>query len=162
MILKRTDKYLVFSLILGLFLSCAERNIGGNISIEILQNEFINDNISELEYLSGQYNYIEEAIVELEKGLFSMEHEKIRVTNGCINLVRTDEAAIAIAKIVLPSYTQKAIGNKFTTIASKFKNLWIVGLLQSKTFVQADFDTTFAVIVISKHTAEILMISLVR
>jgi hypothetical protein len=141
-----------------MLLSCTERNIGNDSSIELLQKEFINANLIKLEYLSGKYDYFEEAVIELEKGLFSMDREKIGITYGRLNLVQTDETTITIAKLILPSFARKNIGEDFFTFASKFKNLWIVRF-QSKTFEKANFDPGSAVIVISKHTAEVLMIS---
>jgi hypothetical protein len=111
----------------------------------------------ELEHLSSKYDYFEEAAIEMERGLFSMDREKISVTNGRINLVATGEAAAGIAKLILPSFARRNIGEDFFTLASKFKNLWIV-CFQNKTFEKADFDGELAVVVISKHTAEVLMV----
>jgi hypothetical protein len=138
--------------------SCVEKTIQNEFLIEVLQQEFIQENISKLEYLSSKYDYIEESVVELAKGIFLMSPEKVTNTDGRINLVRTDDAAIALAKLILPSYPKEILGNDFISIASQFKNLWIV-TFQSKKFKQFDFDTPVVMVVISKHTAEVVMIS---
>jgi hypothetical protein len=156
--IKKANEYLFFTLISTIFLSCTSGNTGNVRLIEMLQQEFINTNMVELECLSGKYDLFEEASIGRKKGLFSMDGEKIAATKGRINLVQTDKTAIAIAELILPSFPQKIIGEEYFTFASKYRNLWIVSF-QSKTFEKGVFEAGFVTVVISKHTAEILLIS---
>ena len=79
---------------------------------------------------------------------------------GRIYLVQTAQNAIDIANIIIGNLHKRKIGPFANKCAYSFKNLWIVMFQVDKTekdIMRLDADIDLF-IVISKHTAEVLMI----
>ena len=124
--------------------------------------QFVEMVSDELEEFSQKYGYVEEYFAELEKGIFEADIEIIRKARRRINLVKSDRQAIGIANHIVPSLPdllRRRLGNKSSAYAVEFGNLWIV-LLQGEKPIRKEAlsSDTDIFIVLSRHTAEILMI----
>lgn len=122
-------------------------------------NEFLEYFKTDLEAFSHRFSDFDSISEELKKGIFDMDHNSLEQFGGRIYLVRTAQNAIDIANIIVENIQKRKIGPFVNKCAYSFKNLWIVMFQVNKTEennMRLDADTDLF-IVISKHTAEVLM-----
>ena len=122
-------------------------------------NEFLEYFKTDLEAFSHRFSDFDSISEELKKGIFDMDHNSLEQIGGRIYLVRTAQNAIDIANIIVENIQKRKIGPFVNKCAYSFKNLWIVMFQINKTEennMRLDADTDLF-IVISKHTAEVLM-----
>ena len=122
-------------------------------------NEFLEYFKTDLEAFSHRFSDFDSISEELKKGIFDMDHNSLEQIGGRIYLVRTAQNAIDIANIIVENIQKRKIGPFVNKCAYSFKNLWIVMFQVNKTEennMRLDADTDLF-IVISKHTAEVLM-----
>ena len=123
-------------------------------------NEFLEYFKTDLEAFSHRFSDFDSISEELKKGIFDMDYNILEHIEGCIYLVQTAQNAIDIANIIIGNLHKRKIGPFANKCAYSFKNLWIVMFQIDKTekdIMRLDADTDLF-IVISKHTAEVLMI----
>ena len=123
-------------------------------------NEFLEYFKTDLEVFSHRFSDFDSISEELKKGIFDMDHNSLEQIGGRIYLVRTAQNAIDIANIIIGNLHKRKIGPFANKCAYSFKNLWIVMFQVDKTekdIMRLDANTDLF-IVISKHTAEVLMI----
>lgn len=122
-------------------------------------NEFLEYFKTDLEAFSHRFSDFDSISEELKKGIFDMDHNSLEQIGGRIYFVRTAQNAIDIANIIVENIQKRKIGPFVNKCAYSFKNLWIVMFQVNKTEennMRLDADTDLF-IVISKHTAEVLM-----
>ena len=122
-------------------------------------NEFLEYFKTDLDAFSHRFSDFDSISEELKKGIFDMDHNSLEQIGGRIYLVRTAQNAIDIANIIVENIQKRKIGPFVNKCAYSFKNLWIVMFQVNKTEennMRLDADTDLF-IVISKHTAEVLM-----
>ena len=123
-------------------------------------NEFLEYFKTDLDAFSHRFSDFDSISEELKKGIFDMDHNSLEQIGGRIYLVRTAQNAIDIANIIVENIQKRKIGPFVNKCAYSFKNLWIVVFQVGKSeedIMRLDADTDLF-IVISKHTAEVLMI----
>ena len=122
-----------------------------------IQNQIVQDHIADLRSFSERFKQFSEAENELKKGLFNFNQDVVRASEGRINLVSTGTDAIAIARTILPSFASRRLDvDPAHEAAFEFEDLWIV-VFQTESFEHYD-PTRSVVIVLSRHTAEVLRI----
>ena len=122
-------------------------------------NEFLEYFKTDLETFSRRFSDFDSISEELKKGIFDMDYNILEHIGGRIYLVQTAQNAIDIANIIVGNLQKRKIGSFVNKCAYSFKNLWIVMFQVNKTEennMHLDADTDLF-IVISKHTAEVLM-----
>ena len=122
-------------------------------------NEFLEYFKTDLEAFSHRFSDFDSISEKLKKGIFDMDHNSLEQIGGRIYFVRTAQNAIDIANIIVENIQKRKIGPFVNKCAYSFKNLWIVMFQVNKTEennMRLDADTDLF-IVISKHTAEVLM-----
>jgi len=123
-------------------------------------NEFLERFKTDLETFSHRFADFDNAAKEFKKGIFGMNSNSLEQTGGRIYLIRTAQNAIDMANIIVGNVQRRKIGHFIDKRAYSFKNLWIVVFQVSRPeedIMRLDADTNLF-IVISKHTAEVLMI----
>ena len=123
-------------------------------------NEFLEYFKTDLEAFSHRFSDFDSISEELKKGIFDMDYNMLEHIGGRIYLVRTAQNAIDTANIIVENIQKRKIGSFVNKCAYSFKNIWIVMFQVNKTEennMRLDADTDLF-IVISKHTAEVLMI----
>ena len=123
-------------------------------------NEFLEYFKIDLESFSHRFADFDRASEELKKDIFSMNSNILERTGGRIYLLRTAHNAIDMANIIVENIQRRKIVPFIDKQAYSFKNLWIVVFQVGKSeedIMRLDANTDLF-IVLSKHTAEVLMI----
>ena len=123
-------------------------------------NEFLEYFKIDLESFSHRFADFDRASEELNKDIFSMNSNILERTGGRIYLLRTAQNAIDMANIIVENIQRRKIVPFIDKQAYSFKNLWIVVFQVGKSeedIMRLDANTDLF-IVLSKHTAEVLMI----
>ena len=123
-------------------------------------NEFLKYFKIDLESFSHRFADFDRASEELKKDIFSMNSNILERTGGRIYLLRTAQNAIDMANIIVENIQRRKIVPFIDKQAYSFKNLWIVVFQVGKSeedIMRLDANTDLF-IVLSKHTAEVLMI----